>query len=168
MILCGNIDKYKMNQMDRGLSVNLLEELPRFFHESALVDRFHGYLRGQDLPRIDQSLHIDAWALNSEYFTTILHELRSDVTYRVLVESLLDIPEKADHRDTEAILRLTTAYMKLLFPHAKKREDLSMEDFETYCLNPAKEMRAIIREQMGILDPHEHGGKTIPEIVVKK
>ena len=168
MILCGNIDQQKMDQMSRGQSVNLLSELPKFFHESALVDRFHGYIRGQDLPRVNQSHHLDGWALNSEYFTTILHELRSDGSQRSLAESLLDIPEKADHRDSEAILRLTTAYLKLLFPHARTRDDLDPDAFERYCLNPAKEMRAIIREQMAILDPHEYGGKKIPNIVVRR
>lgn len=35
-------------------------------------------LRQSETPRMNSTLKIDGWALNSEYFTAILHQLRDD------------------------------------------------------------------------------------------
>lgn len=137
------------------------------FHESALVDRFHGFLKGWELPRMNDDLKICGWALNSEYFSTIMHELREDPSYRAVVDALVDVPERSDTRDTEAVKRICTAYLKLLFPNVQHPGDITKKEFMTYCLSPAMEMRSIIKIQLGLLDPDEFGGKTIPPFGVK-
>ena len=116
-----------------------------------------------NIPRMNDDLKVNGWALNSEYFSSILHELRNDSTYRSIVDEMLSIPPKADTRDTEAIRKTCTAYTKLLFPHVENSTDLAPEDFDNYCLQPAKAMRSIIREQMGFADSKETG-KVIPDI----
>lgn len=161
IILLGNIPANSMNEYG-----NMFVELPNVFHESALIDRFHGFLKGWDLPRMNDDLKICGWALNSEYFSTIMHELRDDPTYRAVVDSLVAVPEKSDTRDTEAIKRICTAYLKLLFPNVQCVEDIVAADFNKYCLQPAKEMRAIIKMQLSILDPDEFGGKTVPDLTI--
>ena len=112
---------------------------------------------------MNDDMKANGWALNSEYFSSILHELRNTPSYRNIVEELLVIPTKADTRDTEAIRKVCTAFVKLLFPNAESADDISPEDFDAYCLQPAKEMRSIIREQMGLVDARE-SGKVIPDI----
>lgn len=57
--------------------------------------------------------------------------------------------------------------MKLLFPNVQHPEDISAHEFNLYCLKPAIEMRSIIKIQLGILDPDEFRGKTVPELSVK-
>ena len=116
---------------------------------------------------MNDDLKICGWALNSEYFSTIMHELRDDPSYRAIVDARVEVPEKSDTRDTEAIKRICTAYLKLLFPHVQRPGDITSRDFNMYCLKPAVEMRAIIKIQLGILDPEEFGGKTVPELSVK-
>jgi len=116
---------------------------------------------------MNDDLKICGWALNSEYFSSIMHLLRDDASYRVIVDKLTDVPERADTRDTEAIKRIATAYLKLLFPNVRQVEDISETDFEKYCLRPALKMRNIIKIQLGILDK-EFKGKDIPNITVKK
>lgn len=162
IILLGNIPTSSMNEY-----LNMFSELPRVFHESALIDRFHGFLKGWDLPRMNDDLKIYGWALNSEYFSTIMHELRDDPSYRAVVDARVEVPERSDTRDTEAIKRICTAYLKLLFPSVQYPEDISSRDFNIYCLKPAIEMRSIIKIQLGILDPDEFGGKTVPQLSVK-
>lgn len=162
IVLLGNIPATFMNEY-----MNMFQTLPDIFHESALIDRFHGFLKGWELPRMHDDLKVSGWALNSEYFSTIMHELRDDPTYRTIVDARIDVPEKADTRDTEAIKRICTAYLKLLFPHIQRPEDISSSDFNTYCLKPAIDMRSIIKIQLGILDPDEFGGKTVPSLAVK-
>jgi len=164
VILCGNISK---NIMDNDGTSNMFGELPEAFHESALIDRFHGFIKGWNIPRMNDDLKISGWALNSEYFCSILHELRSDSTYRAIVDKLIIVPEGADTRDTEAIKRIATAYLKLLFPNVRKTSDISVRDFNRYCLRRACAMRATIKMQLGILDP-EYRGKDIPQFIIQE
>ena len=145
---------------------NMFHELPTAFHESALLDRFHGFIKGWEIPRMHDDLKICGWALNSEYFCTIMHMLREDASYRQIVDQLLEVPTASDTRDTEAIKRICTAYLKLLFPHVRSPKDISTREFMRYCLRPASKMRGIIKTQLGILDP-EFQGKAIPTLTTR-
>jgi ATP-dependent Lon protease len=164
VILCGNISK---ETMDNDGTTNMFQELPSVFHESALIERFHGFLKGWNIPRMNDDLKISGWALNSEYFCAILHELRSDTTYRTVVDKLINVPEAADTRDTEAVKRIASAYLKLLFPNVRKTDDISARDFNRYCLRRACAMRSTIKMQLGILDS-EYRGKNIPQFTVNE
>lgn len=163
MILCGNISKASMD--DDGFG-NMFEELPKVFHESALIDRFHGFIKGWNIPRMNDDLKASGWALNSEYFCSILHELRDDMSYRAIVDELVVVPNGADTRDTEAVKRISTAYLKLLFPNVRQPGDISSIDFKRYCLDRARKMRDIIKYQLGLLDD-EYKGKDIPAFTVR-
>ena len=158
MVFLGNITGSNMNEHKF-----MFEELPEPFHRAPFLDRLHGFIKGWELPRMNDDMKANGWALNSEYFSSILHELRDDSTYRRIVEGMLYIPPKPDARDAEAIRKICTAFTKLIFPHAEKPEDITPEDFDTYCLQPAKAMRSIVREQMGFADSKE-AGKTVPAI----
>ncbi len=162
IVFLGNIDEDNMDEY-----TNMFTELPTLFQESALLDRIHGFVKGWDVPRMNDDLKICGWALNSEYFSSILHLLREDVSYRSVVDSLVVVPEKADTRDTEAVKRIATAYLKLLFPNVRKPEDISTRDFQTYCLRPATKMRGIIKIQLGILDK-EFKGKDVPSFSISE
>ena len=163
MILCGNISKESMDQ--DGYS-NMFKELPEVFHESALIERFHGFIKGWNIPRMKDDLKVSGWALNSEYFCSIMHELRSDMTYRSIVDELIIVPAGADTRDTEAVKRIATAYLKLLFPHVQSASNIKLSDFKRYCLDRAKKMRFTIRYQLGLLDA-EYAGKDLPVFEIK-
>ena len=158
VILCGNISK---SAMDMNGAANMFEELPEVFHESALIERFHGFIKGWNIPRMNDDMKICGWALNSEYFCSILHEMREDISYRTIIDNLIKVPEKADTRDTEAVKRISTAYLKLLFPQVRQSEDIAREDFKKYCLQPAIEMRKTIRQQLALLDI-EYTSKNFP------
>jgi len=162
MILCGNIRK---EIMDADGYSNMFEELPRVFHESALIDRFHGFIKGWNIPRMNDDLKVAGWALNSEYFCSILHELRNDMSYRAIVDELIIVPDAADTRDTEAVKRIATAYLKLLFPNVKEPGDITIREFKRYCLDRARKMRDTIKYQLGILDS-EYSGKDIPSFSI--
>lgn len=163
VILCGNIKK---ETMDADGYSNMFDELPSVFHESALIERFHGFIKGWNIPRMNDDLKISGWALNSEYFCSIMHELRDDMSYRAVVDDLIEVPLAADTRDTEAIKRISTAYLKLLFPNVRKSTDITVREFDRYCLSRAKKMRDTIKYQLGILDP-EYRGKDIPALSIK-
>ena len=163
VILCGNIRK---EIMDADGYSNMFTELPVVFHESALIERFHGFIKGWNIPRMNDDLKVDGWALNSEYFCAIMHELRGDMTYRSIVDELIIVPDGADTRDTEAVKRISTAYLKLLFPHVQNVSDISPREFKRYCLDRARKMRDTIKYQLGLLDV-EYSGKDLPLFGVK-
>jgi len=150
VVLLGNIP---MMDYMRPRREQYLSELPEFFQESALLDRFHGFIEGWKLPRMNESMKVKGYTLNAEYFTEVLHMLRERGEFAAIVDELLDVPPKADTRDTTAIKRLAVAYLKLLFPHVKNTSDIDKETFEKFCLVPALEKRGIIRQQIHLIDP---------------
>ena len=163
VVLCGNISK---KIMDADGYENMFVELPVVFHESALIERFHGFIKGWNIPRMNDDLKVNGWALNSEYFCSILHEMRNDMTYRNIVDELIIVPEGADTRDTEAVKRISTAYLKLLFPHVQDASEIAPRDFKRYCFERARKMRQTIKFQVGILD-EEYRGKDMPAFKIK-
>lgn len=166
IVLLGNIP---LDDMD--ITRDMFRTLPEVFRESALLDRFHGFIRGNQIPRMNETLKINDWALNTEYFSEIMHLLRNQaecLMYRSVVEDLIEYPKGADTRDTEAVLRICTAYLKLFFPHINRPEKINPEEFRLYCLRPAIQMRTIIRNQLQILDPKEFGGKNVAAYKVKE
>lgn len=163
LILLGNIDSELMD-----VNQNMFKDLPDIFHESALLDRFHGFIKGWNIPKMKESLKANGWALNTEYFGEIMHCLRDELAYRAVVDQLLQLPKNSATRDTEAIKRICTGYLKLLFPNATDVSKVDISLFETYCLAPAMEMRRVIKTQLGIIDEGEFGGMTIPEITIKE
>ncbi len=165
LVLSGNVP---MDAMETDGYGDMFESLPTVFHESALIDRFHGLIRGWNIPRMNDDLKITGWAMNSEYFTSILHELRNDVSYRAIVDELVVVPERADTRDVEAVKRIATAYLKLLFPCVQSAGEISSYDFKVHCLQRAVAMRDLVKIQLGILDPQEFGGKNLPRFTVRE
>ncbi len=163
VVLLGNIP---MNEMDEAS--DMMRFLPDVFRDSALLDRFHGFIRGWKIPKMKENMKARGWALNAEYFAEVMHLLREDPIYRTVVEALLEIPEDAATRDTEAVKRLCTAWLKLLFPHVRSAEQADREAFSRYCLQPSLEMRGIIKKQLGIIDPSEFYGKEMPQIRVRQ
>ena len=166
VIVLGNIDAGRFD-----INKNMVEHISEVFGESATLDRFHGFIPGWEIPRLNQDLIANGWAINTEYFAEVLHAMRDDLSYSALVDSCLDVPAKADQRDMTAIKRLCTAFVKLLFPNARTKEDISPDEFVKYCLNPAKEMRAVIKKQLCIIDPKEFdvpGKRTIPDVQYKR
>jgi ATP-dependent Lon protease len=145
----------------------MVKEINPIFKESATLDRFHGFIPGWEIPRLNQSIIANGWALNTEYFAEVLHNLREDLNYSKVIDDLLDIPPKADQRDLVAIKRISEGFLKLLFPHIENANAIDSNDFSKYCLEPAKEMRSALKKQLCIIDPGEFdvpGKRDIPNI----
>lgn len=162
IIVLGNIDASRFD-----VNTNMIETISPIFRESASIDRFHGFIPGWKIPRMHQGLVANGWALNTEYFAEVLHQLRDDLTFATIVDDCLLIPDKPYKRDLTAIKRLCTAFTKLLFPNAMCKDDIPADEFIKYCLEPAKEMRGVIKKQLCIIDPIEFnvpGERDIPDI----
>ena len=162
LMILGNIRSENMD-----VNLNMFEELPSLFEDTALIDRLHGFIKGWDVPRMNENMKINDWGLNTEYFSEIMHALREDVIQKSLVDQLVEVPLEADTRDTNAVKKIATAYMKLLFPHYSTVEEVDKELFKKYCLDHAVEMRKIIKIQLGIMDI-EYKKKPMQEYKIKE
>ena len=149
LMIMGNIP---LNEQRRPLNYRYFDSLPQSFRESALLDRFHCFIEGWHLPRINKGIIYKGWTLNVEYFSEILHSLRTQNVYGLLFDELVGCDKNADTRDFNAVKRIAVAYMKLLFPHWIHVEDVNIDDFDTYCLQPAIRRRGIIKEQCHFID----------------
>lgn len=165
IVVLGNIDEEFMDSNTYFMLNMITKEHQRFFDESALLDRFHGFLEGWKIGRMTESKKISGWGLNTEYFSEIMHQIRFDLRYEAVYDSLITIPKDADTRDTQAIKKLSIAFMKLWFPHWTSIDKVESNLFENYCLKPAMNMRQIIKTQLGFMDT-EFKGKKIPDILV--
>ena len=161
-VLLGNIP---LTSELKPLNKQYIRELPKVFQNSALLDRFHGFIEGWRLPRINESLKVRGYALNVEYFSEILHSLRQVGDFAAIADDLLEIPEKSDTRDVTGIKRLCSGYLKLLFPNVHSANDIDKSDFEKYCLKPSLEKRGIIRRQTHLIDREFR--EDLPTIVVR-
>ena len=79
------------------------------------------------------------------------------------------LPLYAYVRHTEAVKRIATAYLKLLFPNVRTASDVNPKEFMKYCLRPAIKMRKIIWRQLSILDAeYKNDDKLMPEFTLKE
>lgn len=150
LMLMGNIP---LNAQKMPMSSRYFDALPQNFRESALLDRFHCFIEGWYLPRINKSMIYKGWTINIEYFSEIMHSLRTENRYGLLFDQLVDYQKDADMRDFKAVKRIATASVKLFFPHWTTVEDVNKEEFDMYCLQPALHRRGIVKIQCHNIDP---------------
>lgn len=150
LMLMGNIP---LNENKRPINYRYFDSLPQSFRESALLDRFHCFIEGWHLPRINEGIIYKGWTMNVEYFSEILHSMRTQNVYGLLFDQLVDKDKDADTRDTKAVKKIAVGYMKLLFPHWTSVSQVDLDEFDTYCLQPAIRRRGIIKEQCHYIDP---------------
>lgn len=150
LMLMGNIP---LDQNKKPINYRYFDSLPNSFRESALLDRFHCFIEGWYLPRISKNMIYKGWTINVEYFSEVMHALRTENVYGMLFDQLVEYEANADMRDFKAVKRIATAAMKLFFPHWKNVADVDLQDFDTYCLQPAIYRRGIIKTQCHHIDP---------------
>lgn len=164
LMLLGNI---LLSDNNEPINYRYFDSLPEVFKESALLDRFHGMIEGWLLPRVNVDMALQDWTLNVEFFSEVLHQMRTESIYSHIVDDLVIVPQGADMRHTKAIKRIATAYLKLLFPHITSSEQIDTSDFNMLCLQPAIRRRDIVRQQCSNIDAEISFSKPIPAYRVK-
>lgn len=127
----------------------LVKELPEFLQETAFLDRLRGILPGWKIRKLSGDSFAQGMGLKSDFFGDALLALREDVTANQYAQKAIALKGKKRYkRNEDAIRLLASGLMKLQFPHGQ----VSLEDFEIYCLRPAIEMRQLIWDQLYTLD----------------
>ncbi len=129
-------------------SDGIFKELPPALQESAFIDRIHGLIEGWFMQRISRKTPSRTLGFKGDFFSEVLHELRTDLNFADYVSQSLHLPQCDDMRDTKAVSRLAEGYLKLLFPDLR----LTDEEFISFCVNPAVRMRQQIRDELSKID----------------
>lgn len=136
------------NQRPLHEEEGLFREIPNFLQETAFIDRIHGLISGWDMTRVTKDTPSRSMGFKGDFFSEILHALRSDAHYAEYVSQETRLVNCDDLRDRKAITRLATGFLKLLFPDMEP----SPEEFREFCVGPAVELRQRIRDELHKLD----------------
>lgn len=143
LMILANIELY--NGMPRR--EDYIKELPDMFHDSALLDRFHGILPGWEIPRFETSSAAKGFGFKADVFGEYAHQIRHATTQEF---DYGKVPElKGDIRDVNAIKKLASALSKLLMLNPDH------VDYDEFVLEPAKSLRGRVRSQLASVDPYE-------------
>lgn len=127
---------------------NLVVDLPYFFSETALIDRFAGIIPGWNIPKFTYDMAASGAGLKMDFFGEALLSLRRDNRYFTYTQQHTKFDKSATVRDQNAILKSASGFLKILYPHL----NLTLMDYERDCLKPACELRQAIRDAEYTLD----------------
>jgi ATP-dependent Lon protease len=146
LVLLGNIelDEYQRPKNEYNLMINL----PKFFSETAFLDRFGGILPGWEIPKFQREMIANQIGLKMDFFGEVLLALRKDTRFYQYAQQHTQFDDHAKIRDQQAILKTASGFLKLLYPHLQ----LTLEDYQRDCLNPARDLRQQIRNLLYNLD----------------
>ncbi len=139
MVFVGNIDNPLQIWEQGG---NLFSTLADELQTPALIDRFHYYLPGWEIPKMKTDFYSKDLGLISDYFSKILHDLRKK-SYSDLIDKYYLLDKSLSSRDTKSIRKTVSGLLKLLHPDF----NASAEEVKEY-LEFAMEGRMRVKEQL--------------------
>ena len=83
-----------------------------------------------------------------DFFGDALLSFRDDLEIDQLCSRKVRLVGKKYKRNDDYVQSIASGLMKILFPHG----EVSNEDFEHYCVRPAKELRQFVWDQLLMLD----------------
>lgn len=156
LVLLGNIELDEDQRPKHRF--NLMKNLPRFFSETAFLDRFAGILPGWEIPKFQRDMIADQIGLKMDFFGEALLSLRRANRFYQYAQEHTQFDDNITVRDQEAILKTASGFLKILYPHLQ----LTLQDYQRDCLEPAKEIRQQIRNiQYNLDDEFKKYGKDI-------
>jgi ATP-dependent Lon protease len=126
----------------------LVADLPKFFAETAFLDRFAGIIPGWKIPKFQREMAASQSGLKMDFFGEALLSLRQDNRFFSYVQQHVKFDKNATVRDQNAILKSAAGFLKILYPHL----ELTLTDFQRDCLAPAISLRQAIRASLYYLD----------------
>ena len=141
----------------QGVLGSIIDYLPEFMKDTAMIDRIHGLLPGWELPKISKSaLHLArGYGLAADYLSEILHRLRS-FSYEALVDELFEFTGNYTIRDEKAVRKLLSGMLKLLYPHGEFDKSELMD-----IAGIVIELRQNIVDILSEMSPHEFPSKRL-------
>jgi len=146
LVMLGNIE------LDEHLQPrnedNLIVDLPKFFAETAFLDRLSGIIPGWKIPKFQREMAASQVGMKMDFFGEALLSLRQDNRFIYYAQNHTQFNKTATVRDQNAILKSASGFLKILYPHL----ELTLMDYQRDCLEPACKLRQAIRNSLYCLD----------------
>jgi ATP-dependent Lon protease len=139
MVFNGNV-----NQSIESLlkTSHLFAPLPESLHDTAFLDRLHYYLPGWEIMKYSSEHFTNHFGFSVDFFAELL-KARRRYTYVSELENYFSLGSHIQQRDSKAIKKTVSGYIKLLHPFG----GYTKEDVREY-LELALEMRRRVKEQL--------------------
>jgi len=126
----------------------LVKELPAFLQETAFLDRIKGIIPGWKTRKLSGDSFAKSTGLKADFFGDVLLKFRDDLEIDKYCSRRIKLVGRKYKRNEDAVQMIASGLMKILFPHG----EVSPDDFDHYCVRPAKELRQLIWNQLYVLD----------------
>lgn len=154
IIFGGNIDCDRSNKTVKGFYRHLFMPLPRLIHnDRAFLDRLHGFIPGWEAAQIAECNLSQSYGFMADFLSEVMHKLR-DRNYAHIILEHVDFGNMTLRNQT-AITRMSSALLKLLYPH--KTINTIQNNELKYVLDIAVSLRQRVVEQLAIIAPAEFG-----------
>lgn len=139
MVYIGNIDLDVEGVLK---SSHLFKPFPEDMQDLALIDRFHYYLPGWEIPKMRSEFFDDQFGFIVDYFSEFMRELRKE-THTDAINEYFALGDHLNQRDERAVRKTVSGLLKMLHPHG----EYSKNELREY-LEFAMEGRRRVKEQL--------------------
>jgi ATP-dependent Lon protease len=140
LVFIGNLNQ-PVEMLVASAGTDLFQPLPKEF-DLAVIDRFHFYLPGWEIPKNSKAILTDHHGFVTDYIAEALRALRRQNRFDV-IEGQFRLGSHVEGRDANGIKRTVSGLSKLLFPHGEyTKDELRM------CVELAMEGRRRVKEQL--------------------
>ena len=129
---------------------HLFQPLPDKMQDPALIDRFHFYLPGWDLPKMSNELFTNKYGFVVDYLAEALRESRK-WSHAEMIDRYFSLGDHLNARDAKAVRKTVSGLIKIIHPGG----DVTKEEIEEY-LALAMEGRRRVKEQLKKMLPFEY------------
>lgn len=139
MVYVGNIDLDVEGVLK---SSHLFEPFPEDMQDLALIDRFHYYLPGWEIPKMQSEFFGTQYGFIVDYLAEYFREMRKE-TYSDSLNQYIAFGDHLNQRDEKAVRKTVSGLLKLLHPHGEYEKEHMIEYIEF-----AMEGRRRVKEQL--------------------
>ena len=139
MVYVGNIDPDIEGVLK---SSHLFSPFPDDMQDLALIDRYHYYLPGWEVPKMQSEYFGDQYGFIVDYLAEYLREMRKE-THGDVINQYFGFGDHLNQRDEKAVRKTVSGLLKLLHPHGEFEKEHLVEYLEF-----AVEGRRRIKEQL--------------------
>lgn len=139
MVYVGNIDLDIEGVLK---SSHLFSPFPDDMQDLALIDRYHYYLPGWEVPKMQSEYFGDQYGFIVDYLAEYLREMRKE-THGDAINQYFGFGDHLNQRDEKAVRKTVSGLLKLLHPHGEFEKEHLVEYLEF-----AIEGRRRIKEQL--------------------
>jgi ATP-dependent Lon protease len=148
LVFIGNIDD-SIESIVNSYNFDLFKPLHPVF-DLAIIDRFHNFVPGWEIPKNRDENLTRGYGLIIEYLAEAYHHLARRTNRFAFVKSACRLGKGYDQRDQTAVLKTVCAFVKMIHPGV----DPSKEEMAEY-LEYAVEGRRRVKEQLNKRKPDD-------------